>query len=191
MRILKALCSLLVIPFTFGCNDDKVNEPPQPQVVAQSDFESGADGWTCAGDGDWSWQSEGGNPGGYLRSIDPAGGPNTDAIAPEKFLGSWTSLDGQGTLSYHFQVFEGQAAPIETPSVTISGPGGSATALTSTGPVDLGTWVNCSVAIQAAAWTMESGTWSALLDSVTEIGIDLESVNGTETSGIDNVKLIR
>jgi len=160
-----------------------------PTVIALSDFESGVDGWSCAGDGSWSWQNDGGNPRGYLRSIDPATGVNTAAIAPQKFLESWTSINGQGTLSYDFKVVTGQQAPTETPNVVISGPGGRASAPTAAGPIAVGTWVTCSVPIQEAAWTIKSGTWSVLIDNITKIEIDMESVAGTETTGIDNVRL--
>ncbi len=182
--------TVLLLPVVLSCGGGGTN-PRSAVIIAQSDFETEADGWTCVGDGDWSWQSSGGNPSGYLLSIDPGFGLNTFAIAPQKFLGSWTSLDGHGTLSYDFQVFVGHAAPDEAPNVTISGPGGSATALTAAGPVDLSTWARCSVPIRAAEWTMQSGTWPALIDSITKIQIDMELVGGTERSGIDNVKLIR
>ena len=32
-----------------------------------SDFESGLDGWTCNNDGTASWESSGGNPGGFFK----------------------------------------------------------------------------------------------------------------------------
>jgi len=184
------LVPVLLLLVVLSCSDEGTN--PRPAViVAQSSFGTDADGWTCEGDGEWSWQESGGNTGGYLQSIDPASGANTVAIAPQKFLGSWTSLDAKGTLSYDFQVFEGAGAPYEAPNVTISGPGGSATAFTAAGPVDLGTWAHCSVPIKADAWTVESGTWLNLIASITKIEIDMESVNGPESTGIDNVKLVK
>jgi len=165
---------------------------PNGTVVAKSDFSSGLDGWTCQGDGSWSWSGSGGNPGGYLQSTDPAAGTNTDAVAPSKFLGSWANIENCGALSFDLlRVYSNPSppdAPLEQVSVIIQGGGGQAKALLGT-PPSINTWTTYRVPIQQNVWTVTGTSWGELLVNVTGIRIDMEFVAGTEKNGVDNVIL--
>jgi hypothetical protein len=78
-------------------------------VYVSSTFDTDLDGWVGL-DGSFSYQSSGGNPGGYIQFYDSAG---TGFIsAPAKFLGDWQPrvATGQwgsaaGTAYYTARVF--------------------------------------------------------------------------------------
>jgi hypothetical protein len=75
-----------------------------------STFDTGAEGWNAVdptGDYTASWQSTGGNPGGFLLGTEtnPLGGTGY-FIAPSKFLGNLSAYAG-GTLTYDLKVISG------------------------------------------------------------------------------------
>lgn len=158
-------------------------------IYAETHFNTGLEGWTAVGDGSISWQATGGNPGGYLQAVDPALGINTDAAAPMPFLGDWSSLDGIGWLSVDLTIISGGNVT-DGEMFQISGPGGAAYVLwpITAGPPH-GQWDTFSVRMDKSAWTMTSGTWEGLLLNVQSLLIDLEHINGVETTGLDNVVL--
>ena len=75
-----------------------------------STFDTGAEGWSAldpTGDYTASWQSTGGNPGGFLQGNES--NPLGDTgyfIAPSKFLGNLSAYAG-GTLTYDLKVIQG------------------------------------------------------------------------------------
>lgn len=157
-------------------------------TIASSDFESDLDGWTTVGDGISSHVAAGGNPGGFLQSVDQPIGQNTDAFAPAKFLGDWSVLDGAGVLSADFRMVSACCAISEGMEFFISGPGGSASQRLSTATGPFPAWTTYSIDIAESAWNV-SGNWAALLGDVTVLRIDMEHVGGDETTGLDNVVL--
>lgn len=159
-------------------------EPIQPEVVAQSDFESGADGWTLISDGTLSWQNTGGNPGGWLRIDDNNTGGHIWAIAPQKFQGNWNYLS---YVSVDLNIIFGPAT--ETYEIQIQGPGGSAEFRS--GIIPQADWQTFQVPLSEAAWTMISGNWQDLIVNVQQLRVEAEFRTGDEACGIDNVKLIR
>lgn len=66
-----------------------------------SEFTSGTDGWTSAGDGTMSWQPGAGKPGGYLQVSDWGTGDWHWAVAPMGWSGNWTSLVGSFISFYY------------------------------------------------------------------------------------------
>ena len=73
----------------------------------------------------------------------------------------------------------------------ISGPGGDA-AWVGPAPDPATAWKVITVPIDEAAWTVNTGSWSAILFDVTEVSIAMEYYNnaGThEITGIDNISL--
>jgi hypothetical protein len=156
-----------------------------------SDFSADLDGWTAQGDGSISHSPTGGNPGGFLRSSDPAAGSNTDAFAPAKFLGDWSAYDnGAGSVSADLTIIDANGPHTEGVEFLISGPGGVASFRfpTSGGP-SVGTWTTYSLPISQSAWNITSGNWASLLSDVQVFRIDLEFISGTEATGLDNVRL--
>lgn len=159
-------------------------------AFAESSFDTDLDGWTCAEPAACSWLATGGNPGGHLHSGD-IDGVFDFAIAPAKFLGSWTALDGTGTLRFDHRLFSVDVVNFFGDYfVEIIGPGGTArwTASGPNGPTD---WVSLAAPIQESAWNVTSGSWVALIQEVTELRVVTEVVNGLgDVTGLDNVQLV-
>jgi hypothetical protein len=163
---------------------------------ASSTFDTSLDGWTRVNGqtADITYASQDGNPGGYLRSTDR--GPTLgEIIAPAKFLGNWEALDEAGTLSWSFRLFDAgpNSGTFTTVSAWISGPGGTAAFDTGIVPTVKDGWINFNANIRSADWKVNSGSWLALLQNVTELKLQVETVLSTslpgEISGIDNVRI--
>src|SRR5262245_36980182 len=79
--------------------------------TVSSTFDMGPEGWSAldqqTGDYTASWQSTGGNPGGFLQGTENiALGGTGYFIAPSKFLGNLSAYAG-GTLTYDLKVIQG------------------------------------------------------------------------------------
>ncbi len=155
-----------------------------------SSFDTDLDGWRVTGDNAMTWQSTGGNPGGCMSVNDLATGDNNFSVAPPAFLGDWSAMSTTDSLlaDFWFVNTSGGAVSAGPYLFRIAGPGGAATALVGTLPPQ-SAWTRIGVAIDPAAWTLESGTWSALLAHVTSLRIESEFVSGNETVRLDNVRL--
>jgi hypothetical protein len=158
--------------------------------VSSTTFASGLESWTS--NAGVSWQSAGGNGGGYLRFVDPGSAVAGDIFAPVAYLGDWRGLDGGGRLQYDFRLFQvGTGTPF-APRVRLTGPGGTARWR---GPVPSGAggWTTLVANIEESAWTVESGSWSAILANVTTLSIAMAVVNNqgfpTEITGVDNISV--
>jgi len=74
---------------------------PSFALSARSTFDTGFDGWTAEGSGDFSYMQDGGNPGGFVKFVDvpevqhPRSGDGW-LLAAGKFFGDWSSLDSRG-----------------------------------------------------------------------------------------------
>ncbi|HCO94216.1 MAG TPA: hypothetical protein DIU00_09740 [Phycisphaerales bacterium] len=153
-----------------------------------STFDTDADGWVFGVD--HSWQSTGGNPGGYiLNSADDTTG---FVSAPSKFLGDWAAMVATN-LTYEIKIFDtGSVYKIGNYWVRIDGPGGNAYWLGPPAPPDPSAWLTLNVPITESDWTIESGSWNALLADVTQLRIATEFYNNywpQEITGFDNVSL--
>ena len=170
----------------------KINDHAPPTVSpTSSTFDSGLDGWTLQGSGVLSHSSTGGNPGGYAKFTDIAG-PVGDGwlIAPAKFLGNWSGFNEIGLLTWDHRIITyGDIDTVLKASVIISGPGGQATF---TGSSFQSAWTRFSAPISIANWTINSGSWNAILSNVTSLKIRIEAVwnNGAlDVDGVDNIQL--
>jgi len=158
-------------------------------VPVTSDFDSDLDGWT----GNIIWSAVDGNPDGYAKLVQTVPAPD-DIVAPAKFLGDWSALDGVGQIGFDHRIFdEGDNADEFYPySVFIAGAGGEARweGPTPTGPTP---WLHFDVPLQSGSWNVESGTWSDLLDDVALLAVRIELVGNTtpgyDEAGVDNVTL--
>jgi hypothetical protein len=73
-------------------------------TIAQSNFDSGTEGWGFAGDGtNMTWHSSGGQPGGYINGVDQASGAMWRFLAPGEYTGNLSYAYG-GMLSYSLRV---------------------------------------------------------------------------------------
>lgn len=152
-------------------------------------FTGSLEGW---GSPHSSWQSTGGNPGGYLRLVNPVPPPFESVVAPSTFHGDWRWLDGAGVIRYDHVIFtagtqiSGSAAPHW---IQLSGPGGIATW---TGAIVTGAtpWTTIAAPLRQSDWVVSSGTWLGLLANVTGVRIRVEmfaNFGAADESGLDNV----
>jgi len=154
-----------------------------------STFDTDADGWVFDMS-DQSWQSTGGNPGGYI--LNSAKHATGFVSAPSKFLGDWAAMDAKN-LTYEIKIFDtGSIYQIGNYWVRIDGPGGNAYWLGPPAPLYPSDWLTLNVPITESDWTIESGSWNALLADVTQLRIATEFYNNytpQEITGFDNVSL--
>ncbi|MBI1193572.1 MAG: hypothetical protein GC205_10405 [Bacteroidetes bacterium] len=129
-----------------------------------------------------------GLPPGSARIGDKSG-ILSNAVAPPKYLGSWAALDGNAQLSLDLRIFSSSGTlTAKNYLVRLSGPGGVATYQAPSADylaarVD---WKNFLMPIVDTFWTLQSGTWSDLLDLVTEVRLEVEFIQGSETVYLDN-----
>jgi hypothetical protein len=162
-------------------------------AVAQADivsaFNASAEGWIAVdptGVYTASWQSTGGNPGGFLLGSETTAlGGTGYFVAPSNWLGNLSAYAG-GTLSYDLQVIRGTSYFSDV-DVIISNGANSASWTSLINPVGDG-WVTFQVQLNQANFT--GGTLASILSNVTEIQIRGEFIDGAEEEGLDNVKLL-
>jgi len=152
-------------------------------------FDSGLDGWTSNTPAEVTWADSGGNPGGYARFED-ATINDTYLIAPPRYLGDWSGLDGVESISYDHNVIwiTGSAFPRAPYTVVISGPGGQATWTGAYAPRQPG-WNTVTAPVTESEWTIDSGQWDAILANVTDLSIRVEQYSNLDISGMDNISL--
>ena len=147
-------------------------------------FDSSLEGWT-AQNADYSWQSSGGNPGGYLQVIDL---PSPMYVsAPSAFLGNLSGYNN-GIISFDIKEFSRNSDDFYVPfgEITIAGASTSVTYDTTTQRAQ-SSWTNYSVSLNASVWGKTETEWLNLLSNVTSISVMLESANQTgEYVGFDN-----
>jgi hypothetical protein len=166
--------------------------PISAAIIASSSFDTGTDGWTWQTPASaFSWQSTGGNPGGYILFDDNKASPESIIYAPTQYLGDWNSM-GVSNLSYEVNVFTtGSINIVHTHNVWISGPGGSAY-WPGPQPNPSLHWRQLNVPISSDSWVVTSGSWESILADVTQLSIDTEWYNNwypMEITGIDNISL--
>ena len=152
-----------------------------------SDFGDGTlQGWVATGDvAGVSNPGSGGNPGGYVRMVDQAVGGVCWILAPSQYLGDWHA---KASLSADLIQLSYSGSHYQNVQFILTGPGGQYTHDFGERP-PLGNWRTYGVPLEESQWTRNSGTWSALLDNVSELKISMEFINGDETNGLDTVAL--
>ncbi len=147
------------------------------------------DGWSFQDVGSIQVSMTQGNPPGSVRMGDAANAL-TNAVAAPKFRGDWSDFDVQGVMRFDLFLETSSSNYFEKEYlVRLSGPGGVARYTTTDSITALTTnqWYTHEIPIDAGSWEMLSGSWSALLDFVSEIRLDLEFIDGTnEVIFLDN-----
>jgi len=162
------------------------------QVYANlsSTFTSGSEGWTGvdALEHDWTstWYSTGGNPGGYLRGVEPYPQGGTGYyIAPSSWFGNWNQYLG-GTLQYDIKIFSGSSYFSDKDVIICSG--GSCMSLINTSD-DWSGWKTFTVALNASSFGVSETYFNTIMSNVTSLNIRGEYINGSEAEGFDNVQV--
>ncbi len=170
--------------------------PSQGTIVAISTFDSDVDGWTWRSENNerYSWQADGGNPGGYIHfDNNPSGYTYTNIFAPQKFLGDWSLLNNTGAILYDVNIFStGLYTDRNGYRCTLSGPGGRAQ-WTGEYPDPQVGWATVYVPIQESLWEMLSGTWAGLLNNIDLFSIQTAyytNYTTFEITGTDNIMLV-
>ena len=164
----------------------------QPALHAQgsSTFDTGFDGWNPIFFG-WSWQSDGGNPGGFVQFAESGIPPYTSLAAPATFLGDWSSLDGIGSLRYDFRLFSG--TPDSTAGIMVTAGFGTSGSMFWRQPATAGTlgWETVVAPLNQSNWEIQGGTWDDILSNVTEVRIFPDYFDHVgEVTGVDNIALV-
>jgi len=156
-----------------------------------STFDSSAEGWT--GDDptnhDWgfvTWQSTGGNPGGYLKGTEtsPTGGTGY-FMAPASWTGNFSPYIG-GTLKYDVEIISGTSYFADDDVRIYSGSNYLSCQLSNaywTG------WKTFEVNLNAANFGVSGTVFNNIMSNVTALWIRGEYINGSEAEGLDNVFL--
>lgn len=164
-------------------------------TAISSTFDTDLEMWTGTGSGRFIYNASGGNPGGYVQFNDESGtGGDGWLSAPAKFLGNWSVLENQRTLSWDHKIIQtGGTGEILYGQAIISGPGGSAK-FTSSKYMTNTRWETFSVSINQSEWSVMAGSWAGILNNVTTLDIRIEAVHNVsgplDICGIDNVTLI-
>lgn len=164
------------------------SEPIQPLII--TDFESGFDGWGFNNTGSISIKSTGGNPDSYCYINDDSG--ISTAIAPPKFLGSWVQLVDSAEIVIDCKIISNSNTEwLNEYFIKISGPGGEAAVHADTTKLlnAIDKWESFSLMIKESEWDLLSGTWNLLMEEVNELTIFPEFFDGSETIGLDNIKI--
>ena len=151
-----------------------------------STFDSDDEGWTTANDAtNFTHNSSGGNPGGFISAVDIGTGAYWYFVAPAAWLGDWTGYVG-GTLKYDINILSGAANSAQDDVIIFSGAdflAWRATTLPGTG-----IWNHYEVQLSGANFTTSSGrTFSDIMSNVTALWIRGEYVLGGDREGLDNV----
>lgn len=169
----------------------KSNDTPIPAVV--SSFDTDDEGWTISGDATSItpvFSATGGNPGGYIYSIDRVSGDSWYFIASPSFVDRAKSGYGK-TLSFDLIQIISVDSQFDADDVILEGNGLKLTFDTSNNPALK--WTSYSVKLdENAGW--KKGTISAtkaeiqgVLQNLTKLQIRGEYRDGADTEGLDNV----
>lgn len=149
-------------------------------------------GWNFVNNGSLSIDSIHGNPGIGI-GIDDRSAVITEAIAPPKFYGDWTTLLDSGYLSFDLKISTSSSTPYDKDYlVRLSGNGAVAEVMPpdSVLALSLNQWHTYVFLIDSTAWNMVSGSWDSLILSVEEIRLELEFITGSEEASLDNFCLV-
>jgi Laminin B (Domain IV)/RTX calcium-binding nonapeptide repeat (4 copies) len=181
-------------------NLDNVNMSKTPVVPDEfigpkikSTFDTDTEGWSFIADvKEFNWVANGGNPGGYLESVDFTTGQVWYNVAPAKFLGNKAAYSG-GTLQFDLKQ-SSTGSQFDADDVVITGGGVTIAFSTLANPgID---WTHYSVNLDTATdWRIGNAAGvvatqaqiNAVLGDITAIHIRGEYIAGPDTGGLDNV----
>lgn len=179
-------------------------------TLYQASFDSGTEGWTAQEYNGFcpvglfirnvnvlDRVADGGAPGGFLRSIEPAVGGSAFWKAPPQLLAALPAGVG-GTLSYQTRTtqIDGTAFTGVQDAVTIVGNGLTLIAVFPLPPV--GPWVERVIPLDASAWRVGNcsgrrptpAEFTQTLTTATSVFIVAERISGRELDDLDSVRIV-
>ena len=143
-------------------------------------FNTGFESWTSPNPLGLTWHASGGNPGGYIGFIDMGPANGGELIAPAAYLGDWSAGNGVGNISLDLTIFTlNGGVPFTTPTLTISGPGGSATWSGPVAPLSM-PWTNFVAPLNQSSWFVSAGTWAGILSNVNSFLVDIAAATAPQ-----------
>ncbi len=155
-----------------------------------SDFEQpGFDGWYFKNVSGISNENTGGNPHRFV--LVEGTSEFTFGVAPPKFSGSWTNLEGNAAILTDLKKISTNTNWHSPPYLfKISNENSSAIyPVPSDFTLKLNQWVTVSAMIEESDWTVISGTWQSLMQNIQEVKVALDFYNTQSTIGIDNFRV--
>lgn len=151
--------------------------------LLQDSFDTGLSDWSLGFA--VSYQSTGGNTGGYLKFDDPGMAGGAFVYASNQYLGDWSVYDNSANIEFDHAIFS--ASPPFIPlRITLTGPGGVAM-WTGQQPIGASNWSRVSVPIASTMFEMQSGTWQDLLAGISSLSIKISaSSTNIDITGLDN-----
>jgi hypothetical protein len=180
------MISLLIISLTMPSAHSQL-------VQFASTFDNSNDGWTIDGNGIGgtvpNYYSAGGNPGGFIESVEATGNAVWFFVSPNSWNGNWTNFIG-GSLRFDFKSFE-ETGPGSVNTVRIySGSNFVAWDFSITPP--LGEWTRFEVELTASNFDRISGTpgttFEGIMTNVTALWIRGD-YGANDRGGLDNVRI--
>jgi hypothetical protein len=150
------------------------------------------EGWSIEGDvSSFTWESSGGNPGGFIHWVDAVTGIDSYWVGSADFLGNKSNYYG-GLLSY--DVEDTGSGYSGVPDVELVGDGITLVYVAGQAGTD---WTHYSVSLAAAGWKVNglSGAQATpeqmqdVLGDLSQLLIRAEYVVGAESGGLDNVTM--
>ena len=147
-------------------------------------FDSDAEGWWSAdGEALMTWQSSGGNPGGYLEGDDD-GSSLWYFASPETWIGDWRPYH---TLGFDHRIVTGSNANWSDPTFTIKGANNQVLSVKLHETSN--TWTRFETELSPTVFAVSQEEYDAVMRNVVLLNIRGEYVSGSDFEGLDNVFL--
>ena len=166
-------------------------------TAALSTFDTDDEGWTITGDAQGggaspTWESSGGNPGGYISATDDVQGGTWYFKAPAAFHGDFSSAYGTN-LTFDLRQSR-TSSQFDNVDVYLSGGGLDLTFDTAYNPGTEWTGYNLLLT-EVGGWQLSGSPptqaeFQQVLGDVTDLQIRGEYVSGSDVGDLDNVVLV-
>jgi len=148
--------------------------------VLMSGFDESNEGWR-SDDAGLSWQSPGGNVGGFLQG---KGGEDWYYASPKSWAGDWTRY-AYGRLSFDLRAIVADGDPSFADIVRIYGSDG--TYISWSGDPPRGTWTGYQISLTPATFRIAESEFLMFMRDVDKIEILGGFTDSKDTTGLDNV----
>ena len=150
-----------------------------------STFNYDDEGWHPGNDVTLSWQSSGGNPGGFLQGDDWGDGRVWYYVSPVSWTGNWSPYIGY-TLSFDLKIIDrGTPTVYDYATVRIYGSDGDVMDWYADDPGN--SWTHYELVLNASTFGESESYFEGIMSDVTELWIRGEYGGTFDIEGLDNV----